>query len=133
MQTMVQSASVPNALDIHVGNRLRMRRTLLRISQEKLGEQIGVTFQQIQKYEKGSNRISAGHLFLLANFLKVDVNFFFEGLANGFSEAPVELSEIDRAAEGVMLSRAFFQISDPKVRRRLIELVTAIADGETSD
>lgn len=125
-----QAAPAPNALDVHVGNRLRTRRAFLRISQEKLGDHIGVTFQQIQKFEKGANRISAGQLFLIANLLKVDVNYFFEGLNSGFGEPVAESISGDRAAaEGVLLNRAFARVSSPKLRQTIIDMVTAIADG----
>lgn len=113
-----------------MGNRLRTRRTFLRISQEKLGEHIGVTFQQIQKFEKGTNRISAGQLFLIANLLKVDVNYFFEGLNSGFGEPVTETMNGDRAAaEGVLLNRAFARVASPRLRQTIIDMVTAIADG----
>ena len=126
--------TAPNALDVHVGNRLRLRRTSLRVSQEKLGEQVGVTFQQVQKYEKGTNRVSASQLFLIAAFLKVDVNYFFEGFSNpGFSEAgPEFLSAEYSPEEGVRLNRAFARLSDPKLRRRIIDLVEAAA-GDAPD
>ncbi len=125
-----QPSPAPNALDLHVGNRLRMRRTFLRISQEKLGEHIGVTFQQIQKFEKGANRISAGQLFMIANFLRVDVNYFFEGLSSGLSEPSAAIDEERAAAEGVILNRAFARVSNPKLRQSIIDMVGAIADGE---
>lgn len=121
----------PNTLDVHVGARLRTRRTFLRISQEKLGEQIGVTFQQVQKYEKGANRVSASQLFQLAGFLKVDVNYFFEGLTNpGFAEAAADLISAESIAEeGVRLNRAFARLNDPRIRKKLIDLVEATADA----
>lgn len=121
-----------NSLDAHIGERLRKRRTLLRVSQEKLGEQIGVSFQQVQKYEKGVNRISAGQLFHIATFLKVDVAYFYEGFddadrASGFAEA--SSPALDDASEGHAMLRALARIRDPKVRSRLVALVEALADS----
>lgn len=121
-----------NSVDVHVGERLRKRRTLLRVSQEKLGDQIGVTFQQIQKYEKGANRIGAGQLFQIASFLRVDLGYFFEGLngapSEGFSEATVAgISAAD--IDGHELSRAFARIKDPRARRALVDLARSLADA----
>lgn len=126
----------PNAIDTHVGKRIRVRRSFLRISQEKLGDHLGVSFQQIQKYEKGSNRIGAGQLFHIAKFLKVDLNYFFEGLPPserdklGFSErqSDIGVATFDETAEGISLNRAFARIKSQKLRKRLVELATAIAD-----
>jgi len=128
----------PNAIDTHVGNRIRLRRSFLRISQEKLGEHLGVTFQQIQKYEKGSNRIGAGQLFQIAKLLKVEPGFFYEDLPGarkgeaGFSERQTDLPTIgiEDTADGIALNRAFARIKSSKLRRKLIDLVTAIADSD---
>ena len=128
----------PSAIDAHVGNRIRLRRSFLRISQEKVGEQVGVTFQQVQKYEKGSNRIGAGQLFQIARFLKVDPGYFFEGLPAakiadaGFSERQNDIpaAGIEDTADGIALNRAFARIKSSKLRRKLIDLVTAIADSD---
>ncbi|MGH1350708.1 MAG: helix-turn-helix domain-containing protein [Methyloligellaceae bacterium] len=130
----------PNPIDIHVGSRLRLRRMMLGISQEKLGDRLGLTFQQIQKYEKGTNRIGASRLFTLAQVLDVNVQFFFdefvssgENGANGDSAQPEKESyvlEFLNSREGLELNRAFVQIPDQKVRRKLIELVRAMAQEE---
>jgi transcriptional regulator with XRE-family HTH domain len=125
-----------NTIDTHVGNRIRVRRTFLRVSQEKLGEHIGVSFQQIQKYEKGSNRIGAGQLFHIAKLLKVEPNYFYEGLgavtrdASGFAESSSRIAAlpVDESTEGIALNRAFARIRSQKVRRRIVDLVTALAD-----
>jgi transcriptional regulator with XRE-family HTH domain len=126
-----------NAVDAHVGGRVRSRRALLGLSQERLGEMLGLTFQQIQKYERGANRISAGRLFELARILGVGVPYFYEGLTEdgprrsyGFAEdeapAPTPKESVTRA-EGMQLTTAYGQISDPKVRRQVLELVKSLA------
>ena len=133
---------VPNPIDRHVGSRVRMRRMLAGVSQEKLGEALGLTFQQVQKYEKGTNRISASRLQQIAKMLGVPVAFFFEGaptgevVAGGFADTATTAYVADFLAtsEGVQLSKAFVRIKSPRVRRRVIELVEALADepGETA-
>ena len=113
---------------------------MLGMSQEKLGEKLGITFQQIQKYEKGSNRIGAGRLQNIASILSVPVSFFFEGApggaagAAGFSEPSESSYVVDflSSSEGLQLNRAFARIADQKVRRRIVDLVRAIA-GETEE
>ncbi len=134
----------PNPVDVHVGSRVRLRRMLLGMSQEKLGENLGLTFQQVQKYEKGANRIGASRLFEVARILGVNVQFFFEDLpgngnghANGealpgFAEAGEEdhLSEFLNSREGIELNRAFLRITDPKSRRAILDLVRSLSEGE---
>jgi transcriptional regulator with XRE-family HTH domain len=130
----------PNPIDIHVGSRVRLRRMLLGLSQEKLAERLGLTFQQIQKYEKGANRIGASRLFDLAQVLSVPVQFFYEeapvgaGRTNvdgvaGLAERPNDgyVYEFIASREGIELNRAFMRIADPKVRRSLVELVRSLA------
>jgi transcriptional regulator with XRE-family HTH domain len=125
----------PNPIDAHVGSRVRLRRMLIGMSQEKLGEQMGLTFQQIQKYEKGVNRVGASRLYQLARILDVPVQFFFEGapageaVAHGFAEAENEgfIYEFLNSREGLELNRAFVKIADAKVRRSIIELVRSLA------
>lgn len=127
---------IPNPVDVHVGSRVRMRRMMLSMSQERLGEQLGITFQQIQKYEKGSNRIGASRMQEIARALQVPVAFFFEdapggeagqpGFAEGQSASYV--TEFLTSSEGVALNRSFARIADAKVRRRVIDLVEALAD-----
>lgn len=133
---------LPNPIDRHVGSRVRMQRMLAGISQEKLGEALGLTFQQVQKYEKGTNRISASRLQQIAKMLGVPVSFFFEGAptgdtpAGGFTEAASTdyVADFLATSEGVQLSKAFIRIKNPRVRRRVIDLVEALADesGETA-
>lgn len=127
----------PNPIDVHVGSRVRLRRMVVGMSQEKLGDQLGLTFQQIQKYEKGSNRIGASRLFQLSQILGVPVQFFFEQAPTteqdphigGFSEPSSDNFVLDfiNSREGLELNRAFVKIKDPNVRRRVIELVRAMA------
>jgi transcriptional regulator with XRE-family HTH domain len=125
-----------NPIDVHVGSRVRLRRMLLGMSQEKLGEHLGLTFQQIQKYEKGINRIGASRLFDLSRVLAVPVQFFYEELpvaggegAAGFAERPAESYAVEflGSREGLELNKAFARISDPRVRRSIVELVRAFA------
>ena len=126
----------PNPIDVHVGARLRMRRVLQGMSQEKLGEKLDLTFQQVQKYEKGANRVSASRLYQIGEILKVPVDFFFDGLpdpsasgaVNGFSESGSEARLMDflGSSEGIQLNKAFDEINGSEVRRKFIELVRAI-------
>jgi transcriptional regulator with XRE-family HTH domain len=128
----------PNPIDKHVGSRLRMRRMMINMSQEKLGEKLGITFQQVQKYEKGANRIGASRLQQISGVLSVPVSFFFEGApvadggATGFSEpaSPAYVSDFLATSDGLSLTKAFMKVRDPKVRRRIVDLVEAIAAEE---
>ncbi len=125
----------PNPVDRHVGSRVRLRRQIMNMSQEKLGEELGVTFQQVQKYERGTNRIGAGRLWTLARVLEVPVSFFYEGVnapgaVGGFAEGdqtPI-IDDFLQSSDGVALAQAFSRITDPKVRRRVLELVRSLAD-----
>jgi transcriptional regulator with XRE-family HTH domain len=133
----------PNPIDVHVGARVRLRRTLLGMSQEKLGEAIGLTFQQVQKYERGANRIGASRLFDLSRVLDVPVSFFFDDMSDDTSlqsprmivaglveELPVSL-EVDpmNKRETLELVRAYYRITDPQVRKRVFELAKALANA----
>ncbi len=125
----------PNPTDKHVGSRVRMRRMMLGMSQEKLGDSLGLTFQQVQKYEKGTNRIGASRLQQISNILQVPVSFFFEGAPNaghensGFSDAPSPsyVSDFLATSDGLALTRSFMRIKDSKLRRRIVDLVEQIA------
>jgi transcriptional regulator with XRE-family HTH domain len=125
----------PHHVDVHVGRRLRMRRLLLGLSQERLGEQLGLTFQQIQKYERGANRLGASRLYEAARALSVDVGFFFEGLeatpqAAVESALPPSGDEADERRRATLdLVRAFERIDDPELRRRVLELTSAVAEA----
>ncbi len=134
----------PNPVDIHVGGRVRLRRTLLGMSQEKLGESVGLTFQQIQKYERGANRVGASRLYELSRILDVPVSFFFDDMpvelttpegraAVGLrdrSQEPVEPDPLTRR-ETLELVRAYYRVTDPHVRKRLFELTKALASSAT--
>jgi len=125
-----------NPIDIHVGSRIRMQRNFVGLSQEKLGERLGITFQQIQKYEKGANRVGASRLQALADILGVQVNFFFEGLRHeteqsGFAEAP--RVEYCSSHEANQLIRAFARIKDSKIRRQILDLAKALSEKNEND
>jgi transcriptional regulator with XRE-family HTH domain len=127
----------PNPIDKHVGSRVRMRRMMLSMSQEKLGDALGLTFQQVQKYEKGTNRIGASRLQQISNILQVPVSFFFEGApqlpghhaSGGMSEAPspAYVSDFLATSDGLSLTKAFMRIKSGKMRRRIVDLVEQIA------
>jgi transcriptional regulator with XRE-family HTH domain len=136
----------PDPIDRHVGTRIRGRRVGLRISQTKLGQSIGVTFQQIQKYESGTNRVGASNLFKIAKALGVDVSFFFEGVANesltsvvmsgpGLADAPAQPFEVNpmNSREAFELMHNYFRIPDPTVRKRLFQLVRILAYNEAEN
>jgi len=129
----------PNPTDIYVGSRIRLRRNMLGMSQEALGEKLGITFQQIQKYEKGTNRVGASRLQAIASVLGAPVAFFFEGSPSenavsgqGFAEDASSTFSLDfcSSAEGLQLNRAFSRIADVKVRRKIIDLVKVLAADE---
>ncbi len=135
------STKNPNPIDVHVGNRVRMRRMLIGMSQERLGKELGLTFQQVQKYEKGTNRISASRLYRIAQILGVPVQYFFEDLPasvaapvqEGFAEARTEQSMIMdflNSSEGLQLNRHFAAIKDAGVRRAVVDLVRSLARAE---
>ena len=128
----------PNPIDKHVGSRVRMRRMMLSMSQEKLGGALGLTFQQVQKYEKGTNRIGASRLQQISQILQVPVAFFFEGApsfhpqADAVSEAPSPsyVADFLATSDGLALTKAFMEIKEPKLRRRIVDLVEEIAGRE---
>ncbi len=131
-------AKEPNPIDQHVGSRVRLRRVMLGMSQEKLGNALGVTFQQVQKYEKGTNRIGASRLQAISKLLDAPPSYFFEGapaamvgpnpgLENGLRPY---IPDMVTTAEGLQLNRAFAKIRDPKVRRRIVDLVFQVAESE---
>ena len=129
----------PSPVDKHVGQRVRLRRIQAGMSQERLGEALGVTFQQVQKYEKGTNRISSSRLQHIARVLGVAVAYFFDGApreegtpAGAFAEDQQANYTVDilSTPEGVALARAFASINDPKVRRKIVDLVTTIVEGQ---
>ena len=125
----------PNPIDKHVGSRVRMRRMMLSMSQEKLGGALGLTFQQVQKYEKGTNRIGASRLQQISHILQVPVAFFFEGAPTfhphgvdaGEAPSPSYVSDFLATSDGLALTKAFMEIKEPKLRRRIVDLVEEIA------
>jgi transcriptional regulator with XRE-family HTH domain len=135
------STKAPNPVDKYVGSRVRMRRIMLGMSQEKLGEALGLTFQQVQKYEKGTNRVGASRIQQISEILQVPVSFLFEGGPSGnasgdnFSEgtSPSYVSDFLATSEGLALTRAFTRITDSKLRRSIVELVEQIAAREEPD
>lgn len=136
----------PHPVDIHVGSRVRMRRTLLGMSQEKLGDALCLTFQQVQKYERGANRVGASRLFEISRILDVPVSFFFEDMPSETAAleptAPVTAGtqetaeEFDRdplaKRETLELVRAYYRIGDPRVRKRVFELTKAVASNSAA-
>ena len=135
------STKAPNPVDKYVGSRVRMRRIMLGMSQEKLGEALGHTFQQVQKYEKGTNRVGASRIQQISEILQVPVSFLFEGApsgtisAEGLSEgtSPAYVSDFLATSEGLALTRAFTRITDAKLRRSIVDMVEQIAAREGPD
>ncbi|ESQ90299.1 Cro/Cl family transcriptional regulator [Asticcacaulis sp. AC460] len=121
-------------IDVHVGSRVRMRRKFMGISQQVLGDSIGLTFQQVQKYERGSNRISASKLWHIGQVLKVPIDYFFDGFAGGEDpqDAPggteAAINAFLTTSEGIELAEVFPKVSGPKLRRKVLDLVKALAD-----
>lgn len=118
-------------IDQHVGERIRLRRTELGLTQEQLAEALDVSYQQIQKYETGANRISAGRIFEIARKLGVEISYFFDGLALGAETASAPLEHGGRQRSAIELVRKFAQIKDPEVRAAIAGLVKTIVDRET--
>jgi len=127
----------PNPVDLHVGGRVRMRRKLLGVSQEQLADSLGLTFQQVQKYERGANRVSASKLYEIARTLQVPVSFFFDGLADPMSGAEEDevghhaervVQEFLTTPEGLELAEVFPKINRGRVRRQVLDLVRAMAE-----
>ena len=127
----------PNPVDVHVGKRIRDRRKEVRVTQEKLAEHLGLTFQQVQKYEKGANRVSASKLYEIAQALNASIEYFFRG----FNEPTIAMPGVAEVgdpfvhdfittSEGQALTNAFPKIHSPDVRRRVLELVKALAGAE---
>jgi len=134
-------AKKPDPIDVHVGARMRMRRLMLELSQTQLADALGVSFQQVQKYEKGSNRVSASRLQALSRLLRVPISFFFDGLPQTNSKElrkskpnlpiPADISEFLASSDGISLVRAFVQIKGSRVRRSIVDLVETIVDGRS--
>jgi len=130
----------PNPVDIHVGTRIRLRRQLLKMSQEKLGDQLGVTFQQVQKYERGANRVGASRLWKMSQVLDVPVDFFYEGLDEAAATAnfakgdktPI-VQEFINSSDGVSLAMAVSKIENKAVRRQILELARSLSGDGSED
>ena len=125
--------SRPRPIDVHVGSRIRLWRTLLGMSQERLGEALGLTFQQVQKYESGANRVSASRLFDLSRVLDVPIGFFFDAIPDSLTSTYGAQSFPGDAwtrRETLELLRAYYRISDPAVRKRVFDLIKAIGSIE---
>ncbi len=139
MAKIAMATKVPNPVDKYVGSRARMRRNMLGMSQEKLGDELGITFQQVQKYEKGTNRISASRLHDMARILQVQVPFFFEGGPQMAGQSrrgdpapsPAYVSDFLADADGLKLVKAFTKIGDDKLRRSVVRLVEEIVGEES--
>jgi transcriptional regulator with XRE-family HTH domain len=130
----------PNPIDLHVGGRIRMRRKVLGVSQERLAEALGLTFQQVQKYERGSNRVSASKLYEIARFLNSPISYFFEGLADptagegGAVDGPEQLMhDFLMTSEGLELAAVFPKIPRGRVRRRVLDLIRSLAGEEDAE
>jgi transcriptional regulator with XRE-family HTH domain len=137
-QAIVRKA--PNPIDKHVGSRVRMRRMMLGMSQSKLGDGLGLSFQQVQKYEKGTNRMGASCLQQISHILQIPVPFFFEGAPHlpgqptgiGGAPSPAYVSEFLATTDGLALTKAFMRIKEPGLRRRIVHLVEQIAGDDLS-
>ncbi|MCA1371506.1 helix-turn-helix transcriptional regulator [Bradyrhizobium sp. BRP14] len=130
------AAKSPNPIDVHVGSRIRLQRMMRKMSQSALGDAVGTTFQQIQKYEKGTNRVSASRMQQFADLLHVPISFFFEGQPEGATASADklpsdELSLFLSTSEGLALNRGFIQIKDEQLRRKLVGLVKAAAGQDS--
>jgi transcriptional regulator with XRE-family HTH domain len=129
----IMATKSANPIDRHVGSRVRMRRLMLSMSQEKLGHALGITFQQVQKYEKGLNRIGASRLHHISHILRIPVAFFFEGALSmaprheDLKDSPAYVTDFLASSEGLALADAFMRINKSKLRRRIVDLVEEIA------
>src|SRR5579884_3587969 len=133
---------MPHPVDVHVGKRLRLRRTILGLSQEAIGNAIGVTFQQVQKYERGVNRMGSSRLFEFSKILSVPVSYFFEDMdkaapapshqGGGVAEAPAPAYEHEKMSsrETLEMMRAYYRIQDTHIRKRLFDLIKALAEDK---
>ena len=143
-----EKESRPSPIDVHVGSRIRLRRTLLGMSQERLGEALGLTFQQVQKYERGVNRVGASRLFDLSRVLDVPISFFFDDMPDGmsgqvstghrralagFAESQDAFGQDDSMSrrETLELVRAYYRITEPSVRKRVFELIKSMGPTDT--
>ncbi|UTW54165.1 helix-turn-helix domain-containing protein [Kordiimonas sp. SCSIO 12610] len=122
----------PDPIDVHVGQRVRARRKMLGLSQTELGNELGVTFQQVQKYERGTNRIGSSRLFKMSNTLDVPVAYFFEGAETklpGYDEASVLDDDVFTKQETQELVEAYYRIADPRIRKKVLGLARLLSSG----
>lgn len=130
-------AKSPTSIDIHVGSRIRLRRVMLGLSQEKLSDGLGITFQQVQKYEKGTNRVGASRLQRLSELLDVHISYFFEGVPDAGNDRTLDvtnaLSQFMNSKECISLAKAYSAIEDVRVRRRVLELVQSLGSNTEKD
>ncbi len=140
MRSDIGNEKAPNPVDVHVGKRIRARRKDVRVSQEKLAEQLGLTFQQIQKYEKGANRVSASKLYEIAHALQASIEYFFRGLQDpsdgmqGVAEHDTRpfVHDFVTTAEGQDLVGEFTKIQDPQVRKQVLDLIKSLARNQVA-
>lgn len=135
---MTDNKKKPDPTDIYVGSRIRLRRNMLGFSQEKLGDKLGITFQQVQKYEKGTNRVGASRLQAISEIMDVPVAYFFEeppssNAIDGLAESDSTFMDFCSSSEGVQMMRAFTNIRDPKVRRKIIDLAKALSEDNNAE
>jgi transcriptional regulator with XRE-family HTH domain len=140
MDNKMKKKGTPTEVDMHVGQRLRVRRSLLGLSQEKLAEAIGITFQQVQKYERGTNRVSAGRLFELSNVLEVPVSYFFDQVSETMGKPKALKLLSDNKQEGyengdtmsrketLDLVRIYYSVEDPEARKDILKFVKSMAE-----
>lgn len=137
MNTSKHAPRAASSVDVHVGTRIRLRRKTMKMSQEQLGEQLGITFQQVQKYERGTNRVGASRLWGISKVLQVPVQYFYDGLPDGVEEGensePPEIYKFINSSDGVALAMAVSQIQNKSVRRQILELARSLAAQENSE
>ena len=136
MPTSKHAPRAANPIDVHVGTRIRLRRKTMKMSQEQLGDQLGITFQQVQKYERGTNRVGASRLWKISQVLQVPIQYFYDGLKDGISDdlsdntqSPV-IYEFINSSDGIALATAVTQIKNRAVRRQILELARSLAEQE---
>ena len=131
-----EKKKTPRPVDVHVGVRIRIQRNMLDMSQDSLGKKLGISFQQVQKYEKGLNRVGASRLQEIADILQVKVSFFFEGINNGNGQSDESSNSADpvmtfiQSKQGLDLNKAFIKIKDDKVRDKAVQLIKAMAEND---
>jgi len=136
MPTSKHAPRAANPIDVHVGTRIRLRRKTMKMSQEQLGDQLGITFQQVQKYERGTNRVGASRLWKISQVLQVPIQYFYDGLKDGISDdisdntqSPI-IYDFINSSDGIALATAVTQINNRAVRRQILELARSLAEQE---